>query len=327
MLDESVRMQLVSDVPVGVFLSGGIDSSSVVSILSRTDVRPSTFSIVFPESDYSEAESSRAVAHQFHTDHHEITVSQSDFQAAVAPAIDAMDLPTIDGINTYFVSQQARAAGVKVVLSGLGGDEMFAGYPTFRTVPRMERFANAWKLVPDAVARPLAGAFERMSRSSDKNRKLSALGRSDGEVVHPYFLARMLFTPDQQNELLPSESPDSTAFSREKPLAEVKPSFETGCGEPRFLLGSAVLHAQHALERLGFHEHGARFGGTGAVDRPSPGSILWPWRDLENWMHTHRSLYWSQHSRVSFQTRLFVAPSGGSHCRSSIGCEMPCVQQ
>ena len=87
MLDESVRMQLVSDVPVGVFLSGGIDSSSLVGILSRNGIRPSTFSIVFREEDYSEAEYSRAIAQQFHTDHHEITVTQSDFFAAIDPAI------------------------------------------------------------------------------------------------------------------------------------------------------------------------------------------------------------------------------------------------
>jgi asparagine synthetase B (glutamine-hydrolysing) len=97
MLDESVRMQLVSDVPVGVFLSGGIDSSSLVGILSRSGVRPSTFSIVFREADYSEAEYSRAIAQQFHTDHHEITVSQSDFFAAIAPAIRAWICPPSTG--------------------------------------------------------------------------------------------------------------------------------------------------------------------------------------------------------------------------------------
>ena len=99
MLDESVRMQLVSDVPVGVFLSGGIDSSSLVDILSRNGTRPSTFSIVFREADYSEGEYSRAVAQHFRTDHHEIMVAQSDFFAAIHPAIHAMDLPTIDAVS------------------------------------------------------------------------------------------------------------------------------------------------------------------------------------------------------------------------------------
>src|SRR5580700_12025557 len=140
MLEDAVRMQLVSDVPVGVFLSGGIDSSALVSILSRGGVTPSTFSIVFREADFSEAQHSRAIAARFHTDHHEINVSQTDVLAAIPDALRAMDLPTIDGINTYFVSREARRAGVKVALSGLGGDEVFAGYSSFRDVPRMESF-------------------------------------------------------------------------------------------------------------------------------------------------------------------------------------------
>ena len=221
MLDESVRMQLVSDVPVGVFLSGGIDSSSLVGILSRNGVRPSTFSIVFREEDYSEAEYSRAVAQHFRTDHHEITVTESDFFAAIDPAIHAMDLPTIDGINTYFVSERTRAAGVKVVLSGLGGDEMFAGYSSFRTVPRMERFASAWDRIPGAVRSPLANMFAALAPSSDQNRKLTALYRNGGGIVHPYFLSRMLFTPGQQNELLPEMKTNSATFLRaERPLTE-----------------------------------------------------------------------------------------------------------
>jgi asparagine synthase (glutamine-hydrolysing) len=213
-LDESVRMQLVSDVPVGVFLSGGIDSSSLVGILSRNGIRPSTFSIVFSEAEYSEAEYSRAIANHFRTDHHEITVSQTDFFAAIDPAIHAMDLPTIDGINTYFVSQQTRAAGVKVALSGLGGDEMFAGYSSFRTVPRMERFANILEHIPTTVRSSLANSFAAFAPSNDQNRKLTTLARNGEASVHPYFLSRMLFTPRQSSELLPAISTNSTASER-----------------------------------------------------------------------------------------------------------------
>jgi asparagine synthase (glutamine-hydrolysing) len=211
-LDECVRMQLVSDVPVGVFLSGGIDSSSLVGILNRNGVRPSTFSIIFREAAYSEAEYSRAIAKQFHTDHHEITVSQSDLFATIDPAIHAMDQPTMDGINTYFVSERTRAAGVKVALSGLGGDEIFAGYSSFRTVPRMERFANVWNGLPALVRVPLANIFAGITRSNDQNRKLTELARSDGQLVHPYFLSRMLFTPDQRDELLHAWKPDSAVL-------------------------------------------------------------------------------------------------------------------
>jgi asparagine synthase (glutamine-hydrolysing) len=203
-LEEAVRLQLVSDVPVGVFLSGGIDSSALVSILSRGGVKPSTFSIVFREAEFSEAEHSRAIAAKFHTDHHEISVSEADVVACISDALRAMDLPTMDGINTYFVSREARKAGVKVALSGLGGDEVFAGYSSFRTVPRMERFAQWWKYIPNAFRSPLASAFASLSPESDQNRKLASLAQGNGHILHPYFLSRMLFTPAQRDLLFPS---------------------------------------------------------------------------------------------------------------------------
>src|SRR5579863_7957415 len=192
LLEDAVRGQLVSDVPVGVFLSGGIDSSALVSILSRGGVTPSTFSIVFREADFSEAQHSRAIAAKFRTDHHEINVSQTDVLAAIPDALCAMDLPTMDGINTFFVSREARRAGVKVALSGLGGDEVFAGYSTFRTVPRMERFAKKWNQIPGEVRSPLAAAFRAVAPESDQNRKLASLAENNGRVLHPYFLSRML---------------------------------------------------------------------------------------------------------------------------------------
>jgi asparagine synthase (glutamine-hydrolysing) len=203
-LDESVRMQLVSDVPVGVFLSGGIDSSSLVAILQRSHVRPSTFSIVFQEAEFSEAEHSRAIAKLFQTDHHEILVSQQDALDAIPAAIRAMDQPTMDGVNTYFVSQRARAAGVKVALSGLGGDELFAGYSSFETVPRMERFSQWWSHSPGILRRTAAGSFASLAPRSDQNRKLTSLIRGNGRVLHPYFLSRMLFAPDQRQQLMPA---------------------------------------------------------------------------------------------------------------------------
>ena len=202
MLEEAVSLQLVSDVPVGVFLSGGIDSSALVSILSRSGVTANTFSIVFREADFSEAQHSRAIAARFHTDHHEINVSQTDVLAAIPDALRAMDLPTIDGINTYFVSRETRRAGVKVALSGLGGDEVFAGYSSFRSVPRMERFAQIWKQVPGVVRGPAASVFAALAPASDQNRKLASLASDNGRVLHPYFLSRMLFMPSQRDLLL-----------------------------------------------------------------------------------------------------------------------------
>jgi asparagine synthase (glutamine-hydrolysing) len=219
LLDESVRMQLVSDVPVGVFLSGGIDSSSLVAILSRRGVQPSTFSIVFREAAYSEAEHSRAVASLFKTDHHELTVTQQDALVTIADALRAMDQPTIDGVNTYFVSQRTRAAGIKVALSGLGGDEIFGGYGSFHAVPRMERFGALWANVPRPARKALSGVYEMLAPTSDQNRKLAALVRGNGRVVHPYFLSRMLFAPKLRAKLAPMLSGE-VARRADLPLRE-----------------------------------------------------------------------------------------------------------
>jgi asparagine synthase (glutamine-hydrolysing) len=201
LLEDSVRSQLVSDVPVGIFLSGGIDSSALVSIVSRGGVTPATFSIVFREADFSEEQHSRAIAEKFHTDHHESSVSQADVLTSIPDALRAMDLPTMDGVNTFFVSRQAHRAGVKVALSGLGGDEVFGGYSTFRTVPRMERSSKLLDNFPKLARAAMGKAFGAIAPESDQNRKLATLVLDGDSVLHPYFIARMLFTP-KQNELL-----------------------------------------------------------------------------------------------------------------------------
>ena len=219
LLDESVRMQLVSDVPVGVFLSGGIDSSSLVAILSRAGVRASTFSIVFRELDYSEAEHSRSVASLFKTDHHELPVSRDDALGAIPEALRAMDQPTIDGVNTYFVSQRTRASGVKVALSGLGGDEIFGGYGSFHAVPRMERYGQLWSHVPRVARKAASGAFEALAPANDQSRKLAALIRGNGNLVHPYFLSRMLFAPRTRAALTPSITSEAVCRA-DAPLRE-----------------------------------------------------------------------------------------------------------
>ncbi len=119
----------------------------------------------------------------------------------------------MDGINTYFVSREARRAGVKVALSGLGGDEIFAGYSSFRTVPRMERFGQIWNRIPRGVRSPLAAAFAAASPRNDQNRKLASLAGDNGRVLHPYFLARMLFTPGQRDLLFPGADAAAADFA------------------------------------------------------------------------------------------------------------------
>ena len=217
-LDQAVRMQTVSDVPVGLFLSGGIDSSCVAGILSRAGTRPNTFSLIFREEEFSEAEYSRAVARAFGSEHQEIMVSQGDVLDAIPYALRAMDQPTIDGLNTYLIARQTRAAGIKVALSGLGGDELFGGYSSFHEVPRMERFARFWGRWPAILRRPLARMFSALVADTDQNRKLAALAEGE-RAIHPYFLVRALFTPGQCSSLLISVGEAALARAR-APLLE-----------------------------------------------------------------------------------------------------------
>jgi asparagine synthase (glutamine-hydrolysing) len=121
----------------------------------------------------------------------------------------------MDGINSYFVSQETRRAGVKVALSGLGGDEVFAGYASFRTVPRMERFARFWKHVPGVVRDPAVSGFAALAPVNDQNRKLASFARDNERVPHPYFLSRMLFTPSQRDLLLRNADAPASELAEE----------------------------------------------------------------------------------------------------------------
>jgi asparagine synthase (glutamine-hydrolysing) len=201
LLRDAVLSHLVSDVPVGVFLSGGIDSSSLVAVMSQAGVRATTFSLVFREEKFNEAQHSRTVARLFGTDHHEIMVSQDDALAALPEALDAMDQPTIDGINTWLVSAKTRAAGVKVALTGLGADEMFAGYSNFRRVPQMERVASRFAKLPSIMRKPVAASIALLAGKNDRNRKLSELASGENAALHPYFLVRTLFTSAERQAL------------------------------------------------------------------------------------------------------------------------------
>ncbi len=133
LLFESVEKRLLSDVPLGAFLSGGIDSSAIVAIMSQLrETQVSTFSVTFDEPEFSEKRYSDMIAQKYHTQHNEVRLKATDFLELVPEAIRAIDQPSADGINSYVVSKYTREAGLTVALSGLGGDELFLGYPFFR---------------------------------------------------------------------------------------------------------------------------------------------------------------------------------------------------
>lgn len=142
LLYQSVERRLVSDVPLGAFLSGGIDSSAVVAIMSRVSrSRTKAFTLAFEEKEFNELPYAEILAKKFQVDHSVVMVRPQDFLDKLPAALDAIDSPSGDGPNTYVVSEAIRKNGITVALSGIGGDELFAGYPMFRQFHRLKKLA------------------------------------------------------------------------------------------------------------------------------------------------------------------------------------------
>ncbi len=199
---EAVSQRLVSDVPSGIFLSGGADSSSIVATASEVSNQPiDTFSVVFAGNPLCEGNYSDKVARQFGCRHHKIELSAAQLLEEIPAGLGAMDQPSIDGLNTYVVSQATKQAGITVALSGLGGDELFGGYSTFVSVPRMVRFRRygGW-------LEPLCKGVNALLDRKQTNRpaKIRALMAGDYYADQPYFLSRALFLPESVRALLPS---------------------------------------------------------------------------------------------------------------------------
>lgn len=142
-LRDSVAHHLVSDVPVGIFLPGGIDSSAILALASEvSEARLDSYTVTFDEADFSETGPARAMARRYGTRHHEIPLRGHSLLSMLPDAFAAMDQPSMDGLNTFAISRAVRVNGPKVVLSGLGGDELFAGYPSFERAWRLRRLYN-----------------------------------------------------------------------------------------------------------------------------------------------------------------------------------------
>jgi asparagine synthase (glutamine-hydrolysing) len=216
LLQQSVRKHLIADVPVGVFLSSGIDSSALAALAAREASGVHTFTVAFPEKEFSEAAMARRTANTLGTTHDEVTLSGDQMLTRLGDAIAALDQPTMDGINTYFVSWSARQAGLKVALSGLGGDELFGGYQTFRRSAHYGRMANLAQRFPDGMKSMVAAAGSAAGRFSggDVARKLSALWKQPQSLPDPFYFGRVLFTPLQVAQLLTAETNGHRALWR-----------------------------------------------------------------------------------------------------------------
>lgn len=204
-LHEAVRIRLVSDVPLGAFLSGGLDSSGVVGLMrAATDGPIRTCSMIFEEQDYSEAPYARAMAEAVGAEHFERVITAQDITTEMERILWAMDQPTLDGVNSYFVSQTARQAGLTVALSGLGGDELFGGYPnTFGGVPQMLRMLRRAQAVPGGAALAKR-AIRFMPNGQRGGRVVEALSRP-ATYASAYLTRRGLFSPQEIQSLLSPE--------------------------------------------------------------------------------------------------------------------------
>ena len=202
-LAEAVRVRLVSDVPLGAFLSGGLDSSSVVALMRQaTDGPIRTCSMVFEESDYSEGVYARSVAGALDADHYERTITAGDVMGEIEQILAAMDQPSIDGVNTYFVSQTARQAGLTVALSGLGGDELFGGYDnTFHGVPRTLRNLRLAHAVPGLGPAAARSAVRALTSERRWTKITDALSRPPS-AASAYLAQRGLFAPSEVEALV-----------------------------------------------------------------------------------------------------------------------------
>ncbi|RMD99365.1 MAG: hypothetical protein D6812_11755 [Deltaproteobacteria bacterium] len=200
-LEEAVRLRMIADVPLGAFLSGGIDSSAVVACMSRQGGRVKTFTITFPESTFDEAPFARRVAEVFGTDHTELPVTPADVRETFAAFSRALDLPSADGINTYFVSRAARQAGMTVALSGLGGDELFAGYALFRRLPPLLPFLASWRRLPRPARTTAGKILTGPSRPIALNKIGASLATADS-LAHLYFIGRTIFLDGMRQEIL-----------------------------------------------------------------------------------------------------------------------------
>lgn len=236
---DAVRQHLISDVPIGIFLSGGIDSAAIATLASESaSQRIRTISVGFDQPEFDETSIAAEVARELGTDHYSVQVTAAEMLAGFEQVLAAVDQPTVDGFNTFTVSKAARAAGVKVALSGLGGDECFGGYASFRDVPRGVRCAPILTAI-----RPVASALRRCgvrvgSRGLVKLAEAAVRTHSPWQL---YLLRRELFLPDERRSLqsLPQNSDPYNGLT-ERTLHELQSI-------------SANLDPQNAVSALELH--------------------------------------------------------------------------
>jgi asparagine synthase (glutamine-hydrolysing) len=206
-LTDAVRVRLLSDVPLGAFLSGGVDSGAIAGLMSGMVCHPvKTYAIDFDRGGaaYNETEKALRLARLFGTDHTQLTVTGADLARELPRIICAMDQPTHDGINTYFVSKLAKT-GVTVALSGLGADELFGGYSTFKFAARLARYRSIYAHIPRAVGRATGRLMDALPPRLDVSwplRGAAGMLNTYPTAADQYLLVRGFFPPRRKAGIL-----------------------------------------------------------------------------------------------------------------------------
>lgn len=218
LLFQSVERRLVSDVPVGAFLSGGIDSSAIVAIMAQVSrQKPVAFTIGFDEKEYDETAYAELIAKKYDVTHHKVKLRPDDFLDELPHALAAMDTPSGDGINTYVVSKAIRKNGIKVALSGVGGDELFVGYPIFHQFKKLQGYQKLFKY-SSLLRKPLSKLLP--SGNQKKDRIKAILELPDISIAAIYPLLRQIQTKAQINQLTKMNGLSDDPGTLEKFLSE-----------------------------------------------------------------------------------------------------------
>jgi asparagine synthase (glutamine-hydrolysing) len=261
-LEEGLKLHLASDVPLAVFLSGGVDSSVIANLAQRAAQSPiHTFTLAFEEVELNEGPIARRIAAAIGTEHHEMVLTEGHFVGNLEVALDSLDQPTFDGLNAYYMSQAIRTAGFTVALSGTGGDELFGGYTSYRDLPVLQRWSGRAAWVPrglQVAAATLATLPLRRSGGAvppqTRWAKLPEMVCQGHDLLALYQLAYALFLPGFQRELLAPDFVEALTDGlplamRQRVSAETRartPLSAISVMEQRLFLGERLLRDNDA---------------------------------------------------------------------------------
>ena len=255
-LVDTVSHHAIADVPVGAFLSGGVDSAALVGLLGEvTESSVRSVNLSFDEASLDESALAAHAAETYGSDHLDVPIRIEEIRERLPDAIDALDQPSIDGINTYFVSEASVAAGLKVAVSGVGGDELFGGYLTFQRIPKIRRIRDGIGRVPGA--NPLIRRFGPALGAASRGRRAPKMIRSlvyGAEDAGAYFAERGLFSPAEIRRIASPDVAEALEASgpagslhRRLDLGAVPPEERISALEIRQYLQSQLLRDTDAM--------------------------------------------------------------------------------